>query len=124
MVKFIKCEEVNDWEKELKRKVRRERRREFWESLRQWLIKNPQYAIMILLAGIGAMAKMTKGAAKIVQTIAEETSKSRRIYDHRLGKYHYLKRGLKQHELLELTERLSNGEKMVDILMSMGVLKG
>lgn len=124
MLKLIRCDEVNDWEKELKRRVRKERRREFWESLRKWLIENPQYAIMLMLAGLGAAAKIFKGAAKTVQTIAEETSKSRRIYDHRLGKYHYLKRGLKQHELLELTERLSNGEKMVDILMNMGVLKG
>ena len=124
MIKFVKCEEVNDWQKELNRKIRKEKRKEFWESLRQWLIQNPQYAVMILLAGVGALAKALKGAAKIVQTVTEEINKSRRIYDHRLGKYHFLKRGLKQSELLELTERLGNGEKMVDILMSMGVLKG
>lgn len=124
MLQFCRVEKIQDWEKELKRKNRRKRREERREALHKFIVEHPEIAIP-MLAGLGlAAAKGIKSAAKTIQAIAEETSKSKRIYDHRLGKYHYLKRGLKQRELLEVTDRLNNGEKLVDILMSMNVLRG
>ena len=124
MLQFVKIEKVPDWEKELKRKVKKERRKEFWEAWRKWAMENPQIVVPMALGTTVALAKGVKGASKIVQAMLESVDKNRRIYDHRLGKYHYLKRAMRQSELLEMTERLSNGEKLVDILMSMNLLKG
>lgn len=53
----------------------------------------------------------------------QERDKKRRMYDRSLGCYVDLKRDLSKQDLTTINDRKANGEKLVDILNSMNLIK-
>lgn len=80
-------------------------------------------ATPIILGGIGIAKKLAGGVTKMGALHAERDLKDFRVYDRRLGAYLRLRKPLNNGDWKKITPRMKNGERLVDILQSMDMLK-
>ena len=83
-----------------------------------WIIKNPEKAAL-LASGACLISKGIKGCVKGHQ----RSLKNRTIYDHSLHCHHEMTRPLRPDEKVMIQQRRQNGEKLVEILNDMRVLR-
>lgn len=90
-----------------------------------WAVENPEKAAVIgAVVGttVGGTVKFIKQILRNKKVYDEKKLKDLYIYDRSLGVYHKLRRPLKQSEMMEIDYRKSQGERLLHILASMGVL--
>ena len=110
---------TEDFYKAEKRAARKERRDQFFK----WCGEHLDIAIGGFCAGIGLVSTGIKVGGKIYKQHAEIRSKDLRCYDTSLGRYWELKRRLTNKDWLEIDRRRSMGERLGDILESIGALR-
>ena len=89
----------------------------------KWYWENKEFTIPVTVA---AVTMVTKGLGKVSHQIAlnrEETHRNLKSWDPRLGEWLELKRALTNSEKVAMDARLKNGERKVDVLKDLGVLK-
>lgn len=106
---------------------------EFWRKTVQKGAQAVQYieehkeviiiATPLILAGIGLMKKGIGGVGRFRAMHELRDLKDYRVYDRRLGAYLRLRRPLRNSDWQLITPRMNNGEKLVDILQKMDLLK-
>ena len=127
---FKKKEEtvnISDFEKELKKRKRAEKRQQRLSDIAKTVNENRESIAIIsavLIPVVGGACKMTSKAMASHRTNKEIRFKERHIYDRSLGRYVELKRKLRPAEAISIEERRLNGEKLNSILNDMGLLKG
>lgn len=97
-----------------------------WDSTANFVRNNLDVLAVIVPAGItviGGGSKILSSAIRAHTVDKELKDQERRIYDHSLGRYSYLKRPLRANEALIIEERRNNGEKLNMILQDMNLLK-
>lgn len=111
------------FEKELKRKKRKER----LHKIGQFIDHNKEIIMVSVPLVVGAV----KGTAKFVGTCnrrhaanVEQRFKDTHIYDHSINGYVELRHKLSQKELKELVERREkSGKKVSEVLLEMNLVK-
>ncbi len=114
---------VIDITKEVRRAERRARWRARFQAAKDWVSDNRQVLVVAVPAVAGAVGAGIKVLGRRHNLHVEERNKDRRCYDARLGHYWELRRKLNNREWTEIDQRMSNGERMSDILNDLGVLK-
>lgn len=92
----------------------------------QWASEHQELALALIPAGVAIGKGLTNLGRSIEHNIAldkEQEFKEKHVYDHSLGMYHELRRKPNAKERAELSSRIANGEKKVDVLADMGLLK-
>ena len=116
--------------KEAKKNQRKNARKKKIEKAKVWIKNNGAKVIVLTVAaasvivplGLSVMDKINRARTnKRLEDI--ERAKDLRIYDRSLGYYIDLKRRLSSIELTELNDRKKNGEKLIDILNEMNLIK-
>lgn len=110
--------EIVDFEKEMKRRQRREKIRRKINKVQSWANNNRE-AILIL----GAATASVKAVSRHVSQNNEKKLKENYCYDRSLGHYWKLRRELTNSEWVEIDRRKNNGERLADILEELKVLK-
>ena len=108
--------------------------KKFWMKVEDaciWIVKMVKKAIEWCMnnqetfyVGLFAASCISSGIKKYRKTKVEREMEFHRnnIYDRRMGHYWQLRRRLMPNEMLELEDRMNDGERMGDILESMRVL--
>lgn len=119
--------EIVDFEKEAKRREKKAKRQQKFEDVKTWCQNNPELALLLASAGIGGVTGGTKIIAKSVskhqKLKLEHAQQYLRCYDRSAGHYWTLRREITNDEWLMIARRKANGEKLVDILDELRVLK-
>ena len=117
--------EIKDFEKELKKRQKEEKRKERINNVLTWVSDNKE----IVVCGISGLALFTKLGMKFGTSLVrkhnlkkEEQLKENYCYDRSLGHYWKLKRKLTNEEWVAIDTRKKNGERLADILDSLKVL--
>lgn len=76
-----------------------------------------------VVAGASAAIVVGKKLTGLIEDVKEKNHRDRRIYDHSLDRWCYLKRKMRPDEEREFKERRRKGETVYDILSSMRLLK-
>lgn len=91
----------------------------------RWIEENPEAVGFILTAGTIAAG----GIKKVCNTIGRQSTlrqerynKERYIYDRSLGMYLHTRRPLTNRDFERISVRRKKGERLADILYSMGIL--
>lgn len=90
-----------------------------------WAMNNPEKAAVIGATAatvVGGTAKFITQLMRNKRTVDERRLKDLYIYDRSLGVYHKLRRPLRPSERIEYDQRKARGERVAQILASMGVL--
>ena len=91
----------------------------------RWIEENPEAVGFILTAGTIAAGGIKKVCSTIGRQNAlrqERYNKERYIYDRSLGMYLHTRRPLTNRDFERISVRRKNGERLADILYSMGIL--
>ena len=124
---FKKDEKIIDFRSKDQKKFQRQMRaKRFVDNGIGWIRENKDvlgYVVPPLTAGIVGGSKIISKAIANHTVTKELRDQERRIYDHSLGRYSYIKRPLRSDEALIIEERRNNGEKLNMILKDMGLLK-
>ena len=91
-----------------------------------WIVKNPEKAAIAVSAVslvIGGAKNVARFANQQHRLNTEKALKELNIYDRSLGCYHQLTRPLRAAEKVQIQKRRDHGEKMVNILNNMNVLR-
>ena len=88
-----------------------------------WLEQNKELVMVIGPACLGGVAALTKCIGKNINLKKEAMNKDLYCYDRSLGCYLHLKRKLNNNDFVQINARKRNGEKLVDILNSMNLLR-
>ena len=118
--------EIVDFEKELKRRERKEKFQETWNSFASFVRSNQDILIFVVPSAVTVIGGGTRVLSKLIAAHTTEREikfKERTIYDFSLRRYVTLKRPLKPSEALEIERRRENGEKLNSILNDMNLLK-
>ena len=115
--------EIVDFQKEMKRRERKEKIRNKINKVQNWANNNKE---MILIFGPAALGLTTAGVKAVSRHMSQRTEKKLKenyCYDRSLGHYWKLRRELTKSEWVEIDKRKSNGERLADILDELKVLK-
>ena len=118
--------EISDFEKELRRRKRKEAITNGWNKVVDGVRENKDVLMFVVPPALAVIGGVTKVASK---GIANHTAnkeirfKERHIYDHSQGRYVSLKRPMNTMEGLEFERRKEKGEGTNSILFDMGLLK-
>jgi len=116
--------------REAKKNQRKNARKKKMEKAKVWIKNNGVKVIVLTVTaasvivplGLSIVDKINRARTnKRLEDI--ERAKDLRIYDRSLGYYIDLKRRLSSIELTELNDRKKNGEKLIDILNEMDLIK-
>ena len=113
------------------RKARREsRKRELKQKAKKvydWAIENPTLSIPLAISAIGLLTTGVKGICRAVtkynQTKLVTDLKELYVYDRSLGHYWKLRKPLNNSQWGVINNRVKDGERLGDILLSMKVLE-
>jgi hypothetical protein len=114
---------VVDWDKELKKRIFKDKVKDKIQGVKCWVIRNKDtliYLTPIIVTGITTVVKVV---GRRVNLHKAESIKNLYCYDRSLGHYWRLRRELSNREWLEIDSRKKNGERLADILSEMKVLK-
>lgn len=120
---------MKEFEKEQKRRERKEKGRRKIEAIVTWFNDNRELALILIPAGIAGVSFLVKGGISITKGLIrthnlkkEEALKDLYCYDRSLGHYWKLRRELTNNEWVEIDQRKKSGERLADILESLKVL--
>lgn len=120
---------MKDFEKEQKRRERKEAVKQNVEAGVNWVNDNKELAFIVIPAGIAAMGFLGKGIISIAKGLIrnvnlkkQEQLKDLYCYDRSLGHYWKLRRELTNDEWVSIDKRKKSGERLADILESLKVL--
>lgn len=110
-------------DKELKRRMRKEKIHSKMQDVKAWFVKNKEAVIIITPIAIKGVTTIVKVVGKRRNLSKDEDLKELYCYDRSLGHYWKLRRELTNDEWLEIDRRKKNGERLSDILDELRVLK-
>ena len=90
-----------------------------------WVSQNKEVAIAAIpfaIVGLKTVGNTVNSISRKNDMRKQEELRNLYIYDRSLGKYHKLRRPMRNSEMLELDRRKSNGESMIQILDDMRLL--
>lgn len=123
MEKIVK---LSDFQKEAKRRERKEWFGNKIKSVAEWTNNNKEVILVVVPAAVATVS----GGAKIVKSISrnsalrqEQRMKERFVYDRSLGAYLELKKPLKDVQWKAILDRKEKGERLSTILKDMNLLK-
>lgn len=114
---------MKDFEKEAKRRQRKEWVHDRIQNAGNWIEDNKELILLIGPTLLGVGTAVIKSANKRATLKKEEKLKDLYCYDRSLGHYWKLKRELTNSEWVEIDKRKQNGERLADILTELKVLK-
>ena len=126
IININKENEVDLRTKEQKKFDRQMAVRRKWDAFAGFIRSNMDVLVVTVPAAITVVNCGSKLASKAIQnrTVTKELkAEERRIYDHSLGRYTYLKRPMSAKEALIYEDRRARGEKVNTILEDMKLLK-
>lgn len=91
-------------------------------SVGKWAKENPQLAVSLSVAAVGALAGIAKAEARKAETKEIRQRREKSIYDRSLGHYYDLNRKPKPKEWAEIDQRKENGESYGSILRDMNLI--
>jgi hypothetical protein len=115
--------EVIDFEKEQKRRDRKDKFNRKIEDVERFVFNNKEMIIAVIPFMAGGTAWLVKRGVKHSEMKKQEDLKNLYCYDRSLGHYWKLKRELTNSEWVEIDKRKKNGEHLADILDELKVLK-
>lgn len=92
-----------------------------WKA-KEWVKDHPEQTAMIATTAIGATGVIIKRMDRNARERREEKQQARKIYDHSLGSFWYLKRVPSPAEKIQIERRRKQGEPYGDILRSMDLV--
>lgn len=118
--------DINDFEKEMKKRERKEKLVQGWNSFTRFIRDNHDVLVFVVPSAVavfsGGTRLLSKGIAR--HTLEREIKfKESTIYDRSMGRYVELKRPLTTSEALEIERRKKNGEGLNNILYDMKLVK-
>lgn len=115
----LRTKEQKKFESQMKWKKRTDNAIGFMRENKDVLVPVASVASATIIGGTKIVSKLI-GAHAINKELKDQ---ERRIYDHSLGRYTYLRRPLRPAEALTIEERRAAGEKLNMILQDMNLLK-
>lgn len=118
--------EVVDFDKEMRRRKRKERLEGAWDEFAGFVRSNQDVLIFAVPATVTVLGGGAKVLSKVIANHTKEREikwKERTIYDHSLGRHTPLRRPLKTREALEIERRRKNGESLNSILYDMNLIR-
>lgn len=115
--------EFVDFEKELKKRQRKEAFQRKKKEVMDWVNNNRELVVLFGPALIGGATASIKAVNRHVKLHKEKDLKELYCYDNSLGHYWELRRKLTNSEWVEIDRRKRNGERLADILDEFKVLK-
>lgn len=115
--------EIVDFEKEAKRRERKEKFQRKVNSVTNWIYNNKEVIMLVGPTIISGTAFGVKAISKHVKLNKEKNLKELYCYDRSLGHYWKLRRELTNSEWVAIDQRKQNGERLADILDELKVLK-
>ena len=116
----------NDFNREAKRRERKEAFRSKLMDVKAWVINNKEEIVILtplVVAGTSLVGKSIKSIGRNAALRKEANLRDFQCYDPSQGHYWKLKRKLSNDEWLAINRRKQSGESMGDILSDMKVLK-
>lgn len=93
-----------------------------WEETKDFCSDNKEILIVAIPAGLAFVGKVLKTADRMQERKYEYNERYLQIWDPATRQHVKLKRELKPHEQLELSQRNQDGERLTDILWDMGLV--
>ena len=87
-----------------------------------WVKDHKEIIGAIAPFAFGALIEIISASSRVKAAKIEQNIKYRSVYDTSTGHWYELKRPLKGKEYIEFDERISNGEKLIDILIDMKLI--
>lgn len=115
--------EIVDFEKEAKRRERKEKFQRKVNGVTNWIYNNKEVIMLVGPTIISGTAFGVKTISKHVKLNKEKNLKELYCYDRSLGHYWKLRRELTNSEWIAIDQRKQNGERLADILDELKVLK-
>lgn len=115
--------EIVDFQKEARRRERKEQLERKAKDIGRWISNNKEMILLVGPAALGALTTGVKVVSKHAQQRKEQDLKDLYCYDRSLGHYWRLRRELTNSEWVEIDKRKKNGERLADILDELKVLK-
>ena len=94
-----------------------------WNATKKWCSENKEILIVAIPAVLAASAKIVKSVDNMQDRQYEYKERYLQVWDPATRQHVKLRRELKPHEQLELSQRNQDGERLTDILFDMGVAK-
>lgn len=101
----------------------KEKLKNFFRPVGNWFVDNKDWLVVVVPIGLVVLGKTITAVRIHTNNLAEVKMKENYIYDRSLGYSLRLKRRLNAKQLELIQARKDNGEKLIDILSSMRVLK-
>ena len=123
MFKFKKDVEISDFQKEQKKRERKEKINRQLNKIKNVLYQNKEMIVFFGPMVIGGTTWLIRTVNRHVTMNKEKDLKELYCYDRSLGHYWRLKRNLTNSEWVSIDKRKQNGERLADILDELRVLK-
>lgn len=99
------------------------RAKDKFENVKGWCYLHQEDLMIYIPVGIAAVAGVTKFCTKQHRLNQERKLKDLYIYDRSMGRYVELRRKLNQKDLLTISNRRKNGERLTDILIDLKLVR-
>lgn len=97
--------------------------KENFDKVKTWCADHPQEALGAITVFVTGAAGVSKTIGKQVALHKEKHLKDDYIYDRSLGRYVELRKKLNQKDLVEISRRKREGERLTDILLDMRLVR-
>lgn len=114
---------MEEFKRESKRRAFKNKINAKIQNGKEWIVRNKEAVITLTPVIIGGVTTVSKVVGKRINLRKQENLKDLYCYDRSLGHYWRLRRELTNKEWLEIDQRKKNGERLLDILEQMKVLK-
>lgn len=121
---------IDDFKKAKKKLERKQNFEKTVKTVGTWFENNQELGMIIVpaivaagLAGVRGAINITRSAVVTHRENKIEKTKSLRVFDRSAGHYWNLKRALTNDEWQNIERRKASGEKLIDILEELRVLK-
>ena len=115
---------IKEWLHKMRDKLRDAKLKAKWRAQRlsSWIALHPGAALTIAITFLPSIVKIVNNIRIAHVASVEQKRRDFDWYDPALGKHIYAKRKLSPSELAEVAERNANGERITEILYSMGLI--
>lgn len=101
----------------------KEKAKRGWNSTKAWCSDNKEALFVAVPMGLAAAGSILKSANRMQERKYDYKERYLQVWDPATRQHVKLRRELKPHEQLELSQRNQDGERLTDILFDMGVAK-
>lgn len=114
---------MEDIEREQRKRARRQKLRSKWENTKKFVSDNKEVIAATVVTVGPIITTVVAKASKMIQIRHENNHRDKEIYDHSTGTWWILKKKISNKQREQLEKRKMNGEKTGQILRSMNLLK-